>query len=90
MAAASKTLPELYKIEPLDGTNYKRWSQKLLLCFEQLEIGHVLTTDLPDESNTATDSEPVTPTVIKTPSVPLHEATRRNSRGTINWLAVTY
>ena len=30
-----KTLIELYKIEPLDGTNYKRWSQKLFLCFEQ-------------------------------------------------------
>ena len=77
MAAAPKTLPELYKIERLDGTNYKHWSQKLLLCFEQLEIDYVLTTDLPDESNTVTDSEPVTPTILKTPSVPLDEATKK-------------
>jgi len=40
-----KSLPELHKIEPLNGTNYKRWSQKLLLCFEQLEIDYVLTID---------------------------------------------
>ena len=49
-ATFPKTLPELYKIEPLDGTNYKRWSQKLLVCFEQLEIDYVLTTDLPNDS----------------------------------------
>ena len=37
----------------------------------------MLTTDLPDEGNTVTDSEPVTPTVLKTPSVPLDEATKK-------------
>jgi len=77
MATAPKTLLELYKIEPLDATNYKRWSQKLLLCFEQLEIDYVLTTDLPDEGDTVTDYEPVTPTVLKIPSVPLNEATKK-------------
>jgi len=50
MAALSKNLPELYKIEPHDGTNYKHWSQKLLICFEQLEIHYVLTTDLSNDS----------------------------------------
>jgi len=70
MAAA-----ELYKIEPLDGTNYKRWYQKLLLYFEQLEIDYVLITDLPDEGNP--DSEAVTPPVPKTPPLPLDEATKK-------------
>ena len=47
-----KELIELYKIEPLDGTNYKRWSQKLLLCFEQLVIDYVLFSEYLDEGNT--------------------------------------
>lgn len=75
MAAGPKILPDLYKIEPLDGTNYKRWSQKLLLCFEQLEIDYVFTTDLPDEGNP--DSEPATPTVPRTSPIPLDEATKK-------------
>lgn len=76
MAAGPKTLLELYKIEPLKETNYKRWSQKLLLCFEQLEINYVITTDLPNEGNTI-DSEPATPTVPKTPCIPLDEAIKK-------------
>jgi len=75
MVAAPKTFPELYKIEPLDGTNYKCWSQKLLLCFQQLEIDHVLTTDIPDEGNP--DSEPATSTIPKTSPIPLDEATKK-------------
>ena len=68
MAAAPKTFPKLYKIEPLDGTNYKCWSQKLLLCFEQLEIDYVLTTDILDVGNL--DSEPATSTIPKSPPSP--------------------
>jgi len=52
-ASFPKNLPELYKIEPLDGTNYKCWSQKLLLCFEQLEIDYVLSSEHLDEDNTS-------------------------------------
>jgi len=33
-----KALPDLSKQKPLNGTNYKRWSQKLLIFFEQLEL----------------------------------------------------
>jgi len=80
MAAPPKTLPELYNIELLDGSNYKHWSQKLLLCFEQLEIDYVLTTDLLDDSKTTTDAdnaEPSTPAVPKTPSIPLDNATNK-------------
>jgi len=75
MAATQKTLPELYKIEPLDGINYKRWSQKLLLCFEPLEIDYVLTTYLLNEITT--DAKPSTHTVPKTPSIPLDDATKK-------------
>ncbi|XP_019230055.1 PREDICTED: uncharacterized protein LOC109211017 [Nicotiana attenuata] len=53
----NKTLPDLSKLEPLDGSNYKRWSQKLLIFFEQLEVHYVLFNDPPadivaDSSNT--------------------------------------
>ncbi|KAK9682872.1 hypothetical protein RND81_10G102900 [Saponaria officinalis] len=41
----AKTLPNLTKLEQLDGNNYKRWSQKLLMFFEQLEIDYVLFSD---------------------------------------------
>ena len=52
-APFQKNLLELHKIEPLDGTNYKRWSQKLLLCFKQLKIDYVLTTEYADENDTS-------------------------------------
>ncbi|XP_074302865.1 uncharacterized protein LOC141637055 [Silene latifolia] len=44
---SNKILSELLKLEPLDGMNYKRWSQKLLMYFEQLEIDYVLFSDPP-------------------------------------------
>ena len=40
-------LPDISKLEPLDGTNYKRWSQKLLIYYERLEIHQFLFTDPP-------------------------------------------
>jgi len=75
-----KSLLELHKIKPLDGTNYKRWSQKLLLCFEQLEIDYVLTTDYIDDSDTSqTDIKKslATPITPKTPTIPLDETARK-------------
>jgi len=33
-----KALPNLSKLEPLNGASYKHWSQKLLIFFEQLEV----------------------------------------------------
>ncbi|XP_074266327.1 uncharacterized protein LOC141588801 [Silene latifolia] len=41
-AVSNKILSELSKLEPLDGMNYKRWSRKSLMYFEQLEIDYVL------------------------------------------------
>ncbi|KAL0453474.1 UNVERIFIED_CONTAM: hypothetical protein Slati_1325500 [Sesamum latifolium] len=38
----TKTLLDLSKLETLDGTNYKRWSQKLLIFFKQLDVDYVL------------------------------------------------
>jgi len=80
MAALPKTLLELYKIESLDGTNYKCWSKKLLLCFEQLEIDYVLAIDLFDDSKITIDAdftEPSNPAVSKTPSISLDNATKK-------------
>ncbi|KAK9726253.1 hypothetical protein RND81_05G202200 [Saponaria officinalis] len=45
MSAMSRIISDLSKLEPLDGNNYKRWSQKLLMFFEQLEINYVLFKD---------------------------------------------
>ncbi|XP_074306309.1 uncharacterized protein LOC141641552 [Silene latifolia] len=42
MSIMSKNVCDLSKVEPLDGQNYKRWSQKLLMFFEQFEIDYVL------------------------------------------------
>jgi len=75
-----KSLSELHKIEPLNGTNYKRWSQKLLLYFEQLELDYVLTTDYIDDSDTSqtnTEKSVATPTTPKTPTIPLDETARK-------------
>jgi len=47
----NKALLDLSKLEPLDGTNYKRWSQMLLIFFERLEVECVLFSNLPKENN---------------------------------------
>ena len=44
-----KILLDLSKLESLDGTNYHRWSKKLLIFFEYLEVNYVLTTDAPSD-----------------------------------------
>ncbi|KAA0039125.1 ty1-copia retrotransposon protein [Cucumis melo var. makuwa] len=58
---SKKILPDLSKLEPLDGKNYRRWSQKLLIFFEQLDVDYVLTTDLSSSdpsTTTSTSSDP--------------------------------
>ncbi|KAK4404477.1 Retrovirus-related Pol polyprotein from transposon TNT 1-94 [Sesamum angolense] len=35
-------------MEPLDGTNYNRWSQKLLIFFEQLDVDYVVFQNPPE------------------------------------------
>ncbi|KAK9675815.1 hypothetical protein RND81_11G033200 [Saponaria officinalis] len=61
----SKTLPDLTKLEQLNGNNFKRWSQKLLMFFEQLEIDYVLFSDPP----ASVIETHVTSTVQETPHV---------------------
>ena len=88
-----KTLLELHKIEPLDGTNYKHWSQKLLLCFEQLQIDYVLTSDLLDDSKITTDVDFTEPSTLAVPKhLPSHlmMPPRKNLKRTTNWLGVIY
>ncbi|KAK9733344.1 hypothetical protein RND81_04G061500 [Saponaria officinalis] len=57
MSAMSRIIPDLSKLEPLDDNNYKRWSQKLLMFFEQLEVDYVMFKDPP---------KPVVPTDVET------------------------
>jgi len=40
-------LPDLSRLELLNGTNYKCWSQKPLIFFEQLEVDSVLFNNAP-------------------------------------------
>jgi len=80
-ASFSKNLPELYKIEPLDGTNHKHWSQKLLLCFEQLEIDYVLSSEHLNGDNISQFIDAKrslsTPTASKSPVIALDEAAQK-------------
>jgi len=54
---------------------------KLLLCFEQLEINYVLTTEYIDETytshNTNAEKSLSTPTTPKTSAIPLNETARK-------------
>ncbi|TYK30642.1 ty1-copia retrotransposon protein [Cucumis melo var. makuwa] len=65
---SNKILPDLSKLEPLDGTNYRRWSKKLLIFFEQLEFDYVLTTDLSSSDPSATTSTSSNPESSTGPS----------------------
>ncbi|XP_060210766.1 uncharacterized protein LOC132637736 [Lycium barbarum] len=52
----NKTLLNLSKLKPLDGNNFKCWSQKLLIFSEQLEVDYVLFNEPPTfGSNTVVD-----------------------------------
>ncbi|KAL0396561.1 UNVERIFIED_CONTAM: hypothetical protein Scaly_0104500 [Sesamum calycinum] len=64
----TRTLPDLSKMEPLDGTNFKRWSQKLLIFFEQLEVDYVLFTDPPEITTQTTDTSTAIVTTSQTDS----------------------
>ncbi|XP_074277081.1 uncharacterized protein LOC141600734 [Silene latifolia] len=60
----SKNVPELPKLERLDGNNYKCWSQKLLMYFEQLKIDYVLFSDpTPAVTETAATAEQTPPVI---------------------------
>ncbi|KAK9668634.1 hypothetical protein RND81_13G073600 [Saponaria officinalis] len=62
----SRIIPDLSKLEPLDGNNYKRWSQKLLIFFEQLEIDYVLFKDPPKTAiPTNVETTPPVTAVVK-------------------------
>ncbi|KAK9714978.1 hypothetical protein RND81_06G135000 [Saponaria officinalis] len=52
----SRIIPDLSKLEPLDGNNYKRWSKKLLMFSEQLEVDYVLFYKDPPKPVVPTDS----------------------------------
>ncbi|KAK8697636.1 hypothetical protein V6N13_113777 [Hibiscus sabdariffa] len=41
-AVANKLIPDLSKLDALDGFNYRRWSQRIMIFFEQLDLDHVL------------------------------------------------
>ncbi|XP_074314440.1 uncharacterized protein LOC141649653 [Silene latifolia] len=60
---SNKIMSDLSKLEPLNGLNYKRWSQKLLMFFEQLEIDYVLFSD-PPAAVTVTSVEATPPSSV--------------------------
>ena len=53
----NKTFYDLSKLEPVEGNNFKRWSQKHLIFFEKLEVDNVLFKEPSmNGSNTTTNS----------------------------------
>lgn len=58
-------MAHLSKLESLDGNNYKRWAQKLLMFFEQLDIDYVLFSDCPTAITATADSNSPSAAVIK-------------------------
>ena len=60
----------------MDGTNYKHWSQKLLIFFEQLEADYVLYSDLTEENNASETSATSYDEIVKDKSKPANEATK--------------
>ncbi|KAL0427605.1 UNVERIFIED_CONTAM: hypothetical protein Slati_2935300, partial [Sesamum latifolium] len=66
MATLSRTLPDLSKLEPLDGTNFKWWSQKLLIFFEQLNVDYVLFTDPLENPQLTSDTSTAIVSAIQT------------------------
>ena len=44
-SSQSRFFLDLSKLEPLDGTNYKQWSQKFLIACEQVELDYILFND---------------------------------------------
>ncbi|GAA0140542.1 hypothetical protein LIER_35257 [Lithospermum erythrorhizon] len=61
-STGNSSYPDLSKLEPLDCNNYKRWSQKVLIFFEQIEIDCVLFNDPP--VRLATGSVEETPPIV--------------------------
>ncbi|XP_021737331.1 uncharacterized protein LOC110703861 [Chenopodium quinoa] len=60
----SRLYLDLSKAESLDGINYKRWSQRMLIAFEQVEVDYILFNDSPKPI-------PQTNAVIDIPSTPV-------------------
>jgi len=68
-----KALPDLSKLEPLDGTNYRCWSQRLVIFFEQLEVDYVLFSNLTEENNTAETTAASSDGIVKDKSKTIDE-----------------
>ena len=49
MTTLARTVPDLSKLEALDGSNYKRWSLRMLIFLEHLEVDGMLYNDPPTE-----------------------------------------
>lgn len=65
---SNKVLPDLSKLEPLDGTNYRWLSKKLLIFFKELEVDYVHTT-YPIFDPITTTLAPYNPESFTKPSV---------------------
>ena len=72
-----KALLDLSKLEPLDGTNYRCWSQKLLIFFKQLEVDYVLLFDLTEENNTSEITIASCDGIVKDESKTVDEETKK-------------
>ncbi|CAN0840217.1 Retrovirus-related Pol polyprotein from transposon TNT 1-94, partial [Linum grandiflorum] len=56
MSSNQRVIADLSKLEALDGSNYKRWSQRMLIVLEQLEVDYVLFSDPPSQKIASSSS----------------------------------
>lgn len=57
----TKSAFDLTKIEPLNALNYRRWSVKMLIHFEAIELDYILTTNELSQVTQPTLAEPSQP-----------------------------
>lgn len=77
VAPTVKALPNLSKLEPLDDTNYRRWSQKLLIFFKQLEVHYVL---FIDHHHDQPDAISILTTPVATPPIDITKSADGDAR----------
>jgi len=73
----NKALSDLLKLDPLDETKYRCWSQKLLIFFKQLEVDYVLFFNLTKENHISITNVASAKVIDKNKTKPIDEITMR-------------
>ena len=50
-ASLVHTRPDTYKIDPFNGTFFKKWQEKVFLAIDVVNLGHILTDPKPKDNS---------------------------------------